>query len=59
VSRSLAILHVQSKFKGQRIATYVRWWGCLYLVDESQTDRFLITEFEITIVWTPLLYQII
>jgi len=33
--------------------------GYLHLVDEWQTDRFLSPEFEITIVYTPVHYQII
>jgi len=34
-------------------------WASLYLVDKMQTGRFLNTEFEIAIVYTPLHYQII
>jgi len=59
VSCAPADFHVQIKFKA---ATYCRssslmWY--FHLIDELQTDRFLSPEFEITIVYTSLHYQII
>jgi len=43
----------------QSLAVQVRLCGYLNLVDEQQTGRFLNSEFENTIIYTPLHYQII
>jgi len=61
LSRAPAILHADYKVNSrqQRTAMQVRWCGYLHLIYELQMDRFLSPEFEITIVCTPLHYQII
>jgi len=59
LSRVPVIVHVGYKLNSrqQHTAMQVRWCGYLHLVYELQTDRFFSPEFEITIVCTPLHYQ--
>jgi len=59
VNRVPEILHVQLCSRRQCIAMEVRRCGYLHIIDTLQSGRFLSLQIQLTVVYTPLHYQII